>query len=48
MTATATNFAVAGESLCDQFGSNVIVMSQTRRCRWMYMGSNLGFRIGNE
>ena len=23
MTGTATNFAVNGESLCDQFGSNV-------------------------
>ena len=32
--ATATNFAVAGESLCDQFGSDIAAMSQTCRCRW--------------
>ena len=34
-TATVTNFAVAGELLCDWFGSDIVVMSQTRRCRWM-------------
>ena len=32
VTATATNFAVAGESLCEPFGSNVAATSQTHRC----------------
>ena len=35
VTATATNFAVTGESLCEPFGSDVTATSQTRRCRWM-------------
>ena len=35
VTATVTNFAVAGESLCDRFGSDITAMSQMHRCRWM-------------
>ena len=34
-TATATNYAVAEESLCESFESDVVATSQTRRCRWM-------------
>ena len=34
-TATATNFTVTGESLCDQFGSDVATMSQMHCCHWM-------------
>ena len=35
VTVTATNFAVAGELLCEPFRGDVTATSQMRYCRWM-------------
>ena len=35
-TVTASNFAVAGESLCDQFGSKVAAMSLSPDVNGLY------------